>query len=215
VQGRAAVSLSLAILLLGGCCLRPAAAGTATSGTTSGGSTTTSGGSTTTGGSSSGGTSGGTTGGGCGSPGDAGDFDTADFYSCGCSGTAPFCGTGRCLQCRTDADCPASAPRCNHFNECVPCLKDSDCGAGWVCNPDALDARPVQLGCIPDCRVDGGTVCYGTRCDPATGRCSSGCSTDSDCPTASPTCVDGGCIQCAQASDCPFENPGCWGGYCG
>src|SRR5215475_12827968 len=56
------------------------------------------------------------------------------FLSCGCFPPTTLCdpSIGRCVECFTDEDCPASAPRCQE-NACVACLSSSDCASDMVC----------------------------------------------------------------------------------
>jgi len=62
---------------------------------------------------------------------------TAQYPNCDtdaqCTAHGQLCLSGRCVQCKTKADCPKACDRCAAQHICRPilncCTKDSDCGA--------------------------------------------------------------------------------------
>lgn len=87
------------------------------------------------------------------------------------------CGDAPAGGCVQDVDCQAqdpNAPIC-FVGQCVQCIQDSDCVAGFACENQMCVAAP--------CR---GTTCQmGSECNLNTGRCDPGCNADADCPDPS------------------------------
>ena len=85
------------------------------------------------------------------------------------------CTRGEPCQCTNDAHCAINCdtrPICLQ-GTCVSCLDDSDCDPGSTCNLDTFTCDTT--------RCAGVTCQRGSDCDPATGRCESGCRTADDC----------------------------------
>ncbi len=131
---------------------------------------------------------------------------------------------------RTNVDCGAAAPVCNGQNgECVECLVDANCKAGYRCNQDHH--------CHAYCTTNANCDSAHPFCDTKSGECRT-CLTNANCPATAPLCTNDGrcvaclantdckdpslpfcfhqdhCAQCAQNSDCP-NNGKCKGGVCG
>jgi Cys-rich repeat protein len=145
---------------------------------------------------------------------------------------ATICDTasGACVQCRDDADCPATAPKCEpNRRQCGDCASRADCGiAAPACNLQnarcvecLVDAdcntggRPYACGddnqCHPLCQAD--TDCTApnrTHCNLANGLCVE-CLLAANCPTATPICnpADNQCVQCTTNAECPAATPIC------
>lgn len=128
--------------------------------------------------------------------------------------------------CVTSEDCPGGS--CvPGLQVCVPCLQNSQCGAGKICS---------ELSCVltTSCVSDVQCKATGQVCDQAEGKCVS-CLADADCG-ALEQCVDqqcvpakpcasskecdgvcdqgkGVCVDCVSAADC-LEGGACLAGKC-
>lgn len=91
---------------------------------------------------------------------------------------------------------------CSTSNESTNCTKDSDCGAGEICDPADNTCKPCVPNCDGICCGDdgcGGTCPFncqtGYFCDQITCKCDScGCTTDTDCFPGR-CCKDCVCIE--------------------
>ena len=108
--------------------------------------------------------------------------------------------------CNLDTDCQGGYCR---NGICVECLQDQDCPARHLCDPNTFTCE--YLACA-------GVECQrGSSCDPSTGRCSPGCSSEMDCSLPDRmacnnetgqcyyldgTCDLGGEAVCAPSSQC-------------
>jgi hypothetical protein len=193
---------------------------TATSAGTSGSTTASTTGGSGTSGSTGASSSGGTSTSGSSSSGTTGGMPDA---GCGCD-AGTFCdplGTSNCLACLTDHDCAPPKPVCQlasdqlSYGQCVGCdAAHPTCPAQQVCD---LSLGATYQSCVPDCRLsdagacleDGGRPLY---CSHLIGTCSPECTSDLDCPSATPRCriATGRCVECLAPGDCPFTNPGCF-----
>ncbi len=128
-----------------------------------------------------------------------------------CSGSAPFCSSGTCVQCTGASQCPNANPDCVDAtcsaNECgysfkaqnTPCLgntgKCNASGACFLCTPD-------ERGCLGDtpreCNDSGRWVsdamCGGStpKCQSSTGSCVQ-CTSETHCATPSNPCLKRAC----------------------
>lgn len=146
-------------------------------------------------------------------------------------GNSPICdpGTGACVGCVTDKDCPAQRPVCEPTTQqCSQCASNADCGtAKPIC--DVAGRECVQ--CLVDGQCPTGSVCNENSCragckansdctNPERPVCLAGgqcgqCAKSSDCPAAAPICTAGGvCSQCGTNADCPAASPLCDGERC-
>lgn len=90
----------------------------------------------------------------------------------GAGAAGPVCDTetNRCVVCVTDAGCTnPAAPFCLSNNTCGECTVGNHCGDGRTCKDPSGGSNPV---------------------------CLTTCSATSDCPDATPLCVDGVCLVC-------------------
>ncbi|MFO0726751.1 MAG: hypothetical protein U1E65_23390, partial [Myxococcota bacterium] len=126
--------------------------------------------------------------------------------------------SGRCVECRTTADC-AGASRCvDHRCQASPsCSSDLDCTSmSLVC--DLVGHRCAECNSAADC-MEGACLdhtCYASKA----------CTSSLDCrdlrsvcgpalPPAWPTAFAGmGCVDCVSAADCGGGRFGCTGGLC-
>jgi hypothetical protein len=140
------------------------------------------------------------------------------------------CDRGACLQCRTSADCPASAPTCNGSGACVACTDGSTCPSGacsmrgTCCDPNTCAKMKVQcgytidiFGCgllteIPCGACPGAQNCVHSTCvDPPANHCGAKCSgrcgyvpeTNSyECVSVSSSCNTKANIACSAGFAC-------------
>lgn len=122
-----------------------------------------------------------------------------------CSAPSPYCLSGTCVECLTDAECGARL--CGGDHRCVECDVDGDCaGAKPYC------ARHHCVACLTleDCD-DVNKACF-----PADGKCEPRCSGDEECGTARPFCSAAlqVCVQCIAGGDCAADKPFCDLGKC-
>lgn len=135
---------------------------------------------------------------------------------------AGYCaGSGECVECTTDAQCPAELPECN-AGECE-CEDDSQrClnGAHQVCNDGAWQAQACG-GSTPVCDAASGSCV----CENGAERCADGvrqtcvsrqwvndmgnpactaCSGSAQCSGTTPICDGAFCVACS-TNDCPTE----------
>jgi hypothetical protein len=159
------------------------------------------------------------------------DFACAPCAATGdCKAPAPHCAVdgaqvGRCVQCRSSADCDQSGPTpvCSVSGTCRERVA-SDCTA-----PGKTRFDPVAKSCVEcvtatetaDCAASpGGRFCGPTgscvqcRLDAncpsnlpvcTNNVCTAECMTDANCSTkpSTPYCVGGGCVACRLQSHCP------------
>jgi len=123
-----------------------------------------------------------------------------------CPAERPVCEPERseCSACASRDDCGVATPACNlQTGQCVECLVDSDCGTDYACATDHQ--------CHPLCRSnsDCGSAAR-PLCNTLTGACVE-CLTAADCTNASrPVCSDRGlCVGCTSDQDCPAATPIC------
>ena len=112
---------------------------------------------------------------------------------------------GRCVECMSNADCPAAMPACNpQNNACVECTTASQCAAGETCTMNACEKTcgngrldpnkscdPTVTNdwhCDSSCRIVGGE--YTWRLCSAAGQCDT---SREDCAMFSDTNVPGFC----------------------
>ena len=121
----------------------------------------------------------------------------------GCNATQRCDPALGCVECTSDAMCPAGQPRCV-LGSCEVCASNGDCPASApACYPSdhrchaacTVDTCPKNLVCdtmsgaCVGCKA--GTDCAGTPqpfCSPATGECVA-CLANTDCGTAAPFCI--------------------------
>ncbi|MGD8863935.1 MAG: hypothetical protein PVI30_28225 [Myxococcales bacterium] len=128
-------------------------------------------------------------------------------------GAGLFCHklSGRCVECKSDADCADTAlPFCDTTsNVCAGCRTDNDCQAYAVFGGRCVTAGGVRrCGCAVDAHC--ATSAHGSVCSAAEGRC--GCTSDAHCwqapgrsckpayPGASHSLCQG---PCRTDQDCP------------
>ncbi len=108
-----------------------------------------------------------------------------------CTGGAPFCEEGLCVQCLTDPDCSTDAARCSEEHVCVECLQSEDCPAARpFCDVNAHTCRPCQLD----------SECASEVCDAETG----GCVDSAAVVYAAPDAPAG--TACTQANPCSITS---------
>lgn len=109
-----------------------------------------------------------------------------------CSGTAPICdpGSGRCVECTRNSECPTAAKAFCVANQCVGCnTPGASAGGGGGSDGGVRDGGGVEAGA-----ADGGVV------GPCTG--------------SKPVCATSGtligqCVQCVGSADCSGGTPIC------
>ena len=131
-----------------------------------------------------------------------------------------------CVECNQDSDCTAdpNRPRCSADRRCVQCKTNNDCPAGNLCVATNYECRPAcNIGASDDvcasiendwCGVLG--VCaecdrdiecvnsgHGNRCLDC-GYCVQ-CRLDADCHGVTPKCdpVIHQCVECSDGRNCP------------
>lgn len=146
---------------------------------------------------------------------------------------APFtCDTarGECVECLTDAQCPAALPACDPAtHRCVVCRGTVGCAAPQVCSSfsptcvePCLDGQAnACLGFPEGCRaglcascVDDDHCGPNRWCDGTVGRCVA-CLVDAHCGGVTPRCeqATGLCRACVVNADCPAHES-CFQGAC-
>lgn len=146
-----------------------------------------------------------------------------------CAPPTPYCVTGHCVACTSNANCAGTGQRyCNANNACVLCLNDSQCSAtAPYCSPEgscvqclstkncgAADAAcdPILHRCVSVCASDGDCSVEVGRpfCNSKLGECVE-CVADEDCPPVRAHCLlaAGTCEKCATDADCPAATPHC------
>jgi hypothetical protein len=115
--------------------------------------------------------------------------------------------TKQCVDCVTNADCPATASHCVR-GACAQCVTNNDCGG----------ATPIcdDLRCRAGCKSNGDCGGITPKCDLQRFRCVQ-CVVAADCTDkAAPLCnTDKGlCAQCINDKDCPTTAPKCKDGTC-
>ena len=138
--------------------------------------------------------------------------------------------------------CDAEACCGGYHGESPPCVRDSQCEDGYICDdgvceppdtpcdvscPDGevcIDGtcEPPGNPCSEDSECNGGEVCVDGHCHegepPCEGEDCPPCTWDADCPGGE-LCLDGTChpaeppVPCDNNGDCP-ANQVCEGGYC-
>ena len=138
----------------------------------------------------------------------SGHFCDAHLCKPGCKGTADCnaslgetcdttATTGRCIQCKVNADCAAQGPAasaCDETGHCVQCYGTTPAAAKIWCGsgtPECNLASKTCVACLPANDASGQDCGYpfnGTMdphdartCNPATYRCQDGCQFDAQC----------------------------------
>ena len=132
-----------------------------------------------------------------------------------------FCissGSGTCVQCNVDADCPsASAAHCSS-NTCMHCTASSttQCshlGSTPVCISSG-SGTCVQCNVDADCPSTAAAHCSGNTCV----ACSASSTTQCSHLGSTPVCISSGsgtCVQCNTDTDCPSASAAhCSGNVC-
>ena len=154
----------------------------------------------------------------------SGHFCDAHLCEPGCrstsdcnAGLAESCDTsvtpGRCIQCKTRADCAAQGPAasaCDDTGHCVQCFGATPAAANAFCGtgtPECNLANKTCVACLPandatgkDCGYpNGGTLDPhdANTCNPATYSCQHGCQVDAQC--GCPRTANGGTAESACA----------------
>lgn len=137
-----------------------------------------------------------------------------------CTGAAPLCVAGACVQCQAPSDCPTTTNECLSVacssGQCgfSPKAQGAACASGAgtcngsgqcnVCQPGSKTCNGnVPLVCGSNGQYAAQPACTGTtpNCDPATGSCVQ-CSGASQCPAASSPCLQATCAS----GTCGFGN---------
>ena len=122
-----------------------------------------------------------------------------------------FAGNGKCVQCFSNSDCPATQPICDPEElRCkAGCTSDAQCTGSQTphCNLQASEC--VQCLTAADCSATPATP----ACD-SHGRCAV-CATNADCANkaGTPFCTTdrevAQCVACLRDQDCPTATPKC------
>jgi hypothetical protein len=119
-----------------------------------------------------------------------------------CGGSAcPPCGMYK--HCQVRGDCLSRL--CNSQGLCVPCLQQTDCQPGELCN---VDAGGFCSGCQVDSQCPMGQICL-----PDTKLCGP-CGTDLDCDGGLVCISNGTCVPCTSTAQC-INGQVCVGAKCG
>jgi DNA-binding beta-propeller fold protein YncE len=113
----------------------------------------------------------------------------------------------------TEGPCGNGGPKANR------CTKNKDCCTG-ICRQDQGKIRRCRcLNVGKTCKADrnccGDMTCTKETCTRGGGG--GGCTSDRDCPSSAPVCVDGECTEaggCTSDRDCPSSAPVCVDGEC-
>jgi hypothetical protein len=160
-----------------------------------------------------------------------GDMGTCTAMSCK-GGPKPFCdsGSGACVECITDANCPsgklctnkACVPGCNGMhgcpdgggictnNQCMVCTKDADCGGG-------TPRCDTNSGSCAECLPTNDNCPMGKFCGQVNMvyTCQTGCQTVADCPKPDGGGAEACCNHVCVDTDLDGKNCGMCGNDCG
>lgn len=97
-----------------------------------------------------------------------------------CPANARLCENDKCVQCTSDAMCPAGQACTNGMcGTPTPCTTDTDCKAsGKVCDPSTRTCTQPPMACTSDAQCPAGQICDGAFCRVKPIPCGS----DSACP---------------------------------
>ncbi len=144
-----------------------------------------------------------------------------------CKADCPVCDPALgCVECSSDANCPAGKPRCVR-GSCEVCTQNADCPAtSPTCFPDdhKCHGACTSTTCSGEtalCNAITG-ACVGCNsnadcadpetplCDPVTSQCVT-CLSNANCGSKTPLCYvrQGKCVACLTNADCPPAAPVC------
>src|SRR4029079_12041160 len=108
-----------------------------------------------------------------------------------CNGGQQCDATLGCVECTTDPNCPATAPFCI-TGKCEACRTNADCGTGAT-----PACWPGDHKCHAACVGNASCPKEASLCTVATGICV-GCNLATDCPATASICHAGTqqCVQC-------------------
>jgi hypothetical protein len=143
----------------------------------------------------------------------------------GTSCTEGVCdGTGKCVECLADGDCPAGDTECiqNNCDTTTHACSPSNAPEGTTCSDNAglkCNGDGVCVECLAATDCTGSTTeCSAYACDPVAQIC-----VEVNADAGTPCDVDGGtfcdvfgdCIQCLKDSDCQPTTTACAKNTCG
>jgi len=97
-----------------------------------------------------------------------------------CPANARLCQNDKCVQCTSDAMCPAGQACVNGMcGSPTPCTSDAQCkDSGKVCDPNTRTCTQPPMACTSDAQCPAGQICDGAFCRVKPTPCGS----DSACP---------------------------------
>ena len=129
-------------------------------------------------------------------------------------GSTEFCVNNKCSECKTNAQCTKDPTKkvCN-AGTCVGCAKDSDCAAGFVCDPNQNicyhpKARTQCITCATDADCATGFTCVTATMDNGTEKV---CAQKCDPSNPALRCLTPG-TTCGSSSNPTLRNV-CWPSY--